>query len=416
MTKTSQAEGTAVTRRTSILNLVLIVSFAHAMVHLIEQSFASVEQIVSDEFHLTTRQSGSLGSALRIPFGFGALLTGILADRIGAARVLVVYLAGIALVCFTVPLTQTETPLIWQLLLLGTFASMYHPAGLALLSTSTSVEERGRALGIHGVFGSLGLAAAPVLAGIVLAIPNTNWRHFFLVLGVVSGVLAVMFRIGFSRYQAGSHQTVRSTAQDDQEYAPASLQVAPFVLLMVSSACSGIVYGGFLHFLKRYLSEVDWSQLVSWKPDTIAGVQSGLVLFFGVAGQWLSGVLAKPHRLKLMLSVIYLIDAPLLFWMSQANGHISLVPCCLLALVHFMNQPVYNSLLPEYVPVKTRSTWFGVSQMMTFGIGALGPTLVGSFDNYRHSYVALSIISVVSGLLPFALPRARPEGTMPTAQ
>lgn len=395
------------TRRTSIMNLVLIVSFAHAMVHLIEQSFASVEQIVSEEFHLTTRQSGSLGSALRIPFGFGALLTGILADRIGAARVLVLYLAGTALVCFTVPMTQTETPLVWQLLMLGTFASMYHPAGLALLSTSTAVETRGRSLGIHGVFGSLGLAAAPVLAGIVLAIPNTNWRHFFLLLGVVSGILAVLFRIGISRYQSGSHSPVSVSRSDEQDASPLKLQVAPFLLLMVSSACSGIVYGGFLHFLKRYLSEVDWSQLVSWKPDTIAGAQSGLVLFFGVAGQWLSGVLAKPHRLRWMLSIIYLIDAPLLFWMSAAYGHISLVPCCLLAFVHFMNQPVYNSLLPEYVPVKSRSTWFGVSQMMTFGIGALGPTLVGSFDNYRHSYVALSIISVVSGLLPFALPRLK---------
>ena len=68
--------------------MVLVISFTHAMVHLAEQSFSSVEQVVCGEFGLTKQQSGLYGSALRLPFGLGAFLTGMLADRLGASRVL----------------------------------------------------------------------------------------------------------------------------------------------------------------------------------------------------------------------------------------------------------------------------------------------------------------------------------------
>jgi len=132
-------------------------------------------------------------------------------------------------------------------------------------------------------------------------------------------------------------------------------------------------------------------------------LQSALVLFCGMGGQWISGHFATPRRLAVMLSLIYLSNVPLFFWMGMSNGLVSLVPCCLLAFVHFMNQPVYNSLLPDYLPLKTRSTWFGVSQMMTFGVGAFGPYLVGSFENYRNAYFVLAGISFLAGVFPIAI-------------
>ena len=104
-----------------------------------------------------------------------------------------------------------------------------------------------------------------------------------------------------------------------------------------------------------------------------------------------------------MLSMVYLANVPLLLWISVASGSMRLIPCCLLGLVHFMNQPVYNSLLPDYVPVRTRSTWFGFSQMMTFGIGAIGPTLVGWCGDFQTAFAALAGISLLAGLLPIPI-------------
>jgi len=395
----------------SNLPMVLVISLTHAMVHLAEQSFSSVEQVVCGEFHLSMEQSGYYGSLLRIPFGFGAFLTGMLADRVGASRVLSLYLTGTALVCLSFMFTGSTQILALQLFGLGVFASMYHPAGLSMMTSITTPHDRAQALGIHGVFGSLGLGGAPLLAGVVLLIPNTTWRTFFMVLGLLAAGLVFVSRWGNKHFSAQAVENAAATAarisQGDQQrsriFTPINLQIRPFVILMCSSACSGMVYGGFLHFLKRYLSEVRSLDFLPINQDLIASVLAALVLFCGVAGQWVSGCMASPRRLAPMLSMIYLANVPLLLWISLATGSMRLIPCCLLGFVHFMNQPVYNSLLPDYVPVRTRSTWFGFSQMMTFGIGALGPTLVGWCGDFQTAFTALAAISLIAGLLPIPI-------------
>ncbi len=391
--------------------MVLVISFTHAMVHLAEQSFSSVEQVVCSEFQLSMEQSGHYGSLLRIPFGFGAFLTGMLADRVGASRVLTLYLTGTAVVCVSFTFTSSTQILALQLFGLGVFASMYHPAGLSMITSISTPHDRAKALGIHGVFGSLGLGSAPLLAGLVLLIPDATWRTFFVVLGLIAAGLVIIFHWGNKRFNAHAVENAAATCaaislgdqQRSRIFTPVNLQIRPFVILMLSSACSGIVYGGFLHFLKRYLSEVRSLDFLPINQDSIASVLAALVLFCGVAGQWVSGSLASPRRLAPMLSMVYLANVPLLLWISVASGSMRLIPCCLLGFVHFMNQPVYNSLLPDYVPVKTRSTWFGFSQMMTFGIGALGPTLVGWCGDFQSAFAALAGISLLAGLLPIPI-------------
>ena len=407
----SHSTSNSLSRRPSNLSMVLVISCTHAMVHLAEQSFSSVEQVVCGEFDLTKQQSGLYGSALRLPFGLGAFLTGMLADRLGASRVLTLYLSGTAVVCLSFVFTTTAQLLGLQLFALGVFASMYHPAGLSLMASITTPNDRPQALGIHGVFGSLGLASAPFLAAMVLLIPDANWRVFFMLLGLLAACLVFVFRWGVRKFSAGALENAarpveaQSAAEVERSkiFTPTRLQMQPFVILMISSACSGVVYGGVLHFLTRYLSDITTFDAYFTSHVSVARYLSSLVLVCGVAGQWISGRLASPRRLAPMLILVYFGNVPLLLWMALATGTMRLVPCCLLGFVHFMNQPVYNSLLPDYVPVKTRSTWFGFSQMMTFGVGAIGPSLVGSFSSFHDAFMLLAGISLVAGLLPIPI-------------
>ena len=75
---------------------------------------------------------------------------------------------------------------------MGTFASIYHPAGLSLISRETTPETRGKALGWHGIFGSLGIALAPFLASIVFATGAVGWRDYYLVLIIPAVVITVL--------------------------------------------------------------------------------------------------------------------------------------------------------------------------------------------------------------------------------
>ena len=396
-----------VARKSSLLRVVLLVSCAHALVHLLEQSIASVEQVVSEEFLLTLQQSGWLSSALRLPYGVGALFAGLLADRMGAKRVLVIYLTGAAFICFSMRLTGTASVIYLQLFALGSFASMYHPAGLALIANSTTLSERSRALGLHGILGSLGIASAPFLAGSLMYFPSVGWRGYYTFLGILCGSLACLIAVRLSALQRKADESDVTVAAEPDSVQ--RLQRVPFSILITAAAFGGIVYGGFLHFLKRYLSEVPSLQFLadtsaSNAADSSASYLSALVLVCGAFGQWFAGRIARHDRLPQLLSCIFAANAPLLLWMSVAEGRQRLIATCLFAFVHFMSQPVYNSLLPEFVPRAKRSTWYGFSNMMGFGVGAVGPWLVGSFgDRYQSAYVVLAVLALVAAIMPLLL-------------
>jgi predicted MFS family arabinose efflux permease len=174
-----------------------------------------------------------------------------------------------------------------------------------------------------------------------------------------------------------------------------------------------MVYGGVLHFLPRYLSEANvfsgW--LTSADEAALGNYTAAIALICGAFGQWVAGRLATPNRLPLQLSAIYGLNIPFLIWMTFAEGTARLIAACLWAFFHFMNQPVYNSLLPEYLPRRRRSAGYGFSNLMGFGVGAVGPYIVAQcgvyFPDYTYSYLTLAGLAAIATVLPLPLIRHR---------
>ena len=160
------------------LRLVLFVSLAHLLVHVFELSLPSVEQEIDAEFQCGTKTTGLLGTCWRVPWGVGAILAGMLVDRFGSRIMLAIYLLGCAVTCVIVALTTELNGLFLAMVGMGTCAAIYHPAGLALISKTTTAENRPLALGIHGIFGSLGIGGAPFIAGLIL-MTGMGWRSLY---------------------------------------------------------------------------------------------------------------------------------------------------------------------------------------------------------------------------------------------
>ncbi|MEQ9407044.1 MAG: MFS transporter [Fuerstiella sp.] len=404
------------TRSSQILKVILLVSCAHALVHLLEQSIASVEQVISADYSLTLNQSGFLGFALRLPYGIGAFFAGLLADRFGEKRILVLYLFGSALVAASFMASPSASVIYTQLFTLGAFASMYHPAGLALLANQTRPEERARALGLHGVFGSIGIAAAPFVAGFMLSLRPGDWRGYYLLLGMTSGLLGLLVwrQLKPVQHESKQHSAADGTGHSTVSHPPEiRFQIWPYAMLVTGTALGGTVYGGVLHFLPRYLKE---SGALSWfetafgftiSDAALGNYAAALALICGAAGQWIAGRIARPKNLPLTLSLVYAANVPFLLWMTFAEGWQRLAAACFWAFVHFMNQPLYNSLVAEFLPQRRRSVGYGFSNMMGFGIGALGPPLVAQFDarfaDYTFGYSGLAVLACIAALLPLPL-------------
>ena len=383
------------------------------MVHIYELSLPSVEQLISSEFDVGPEYTGPLGTAWRLPFGLGALLAGWLADRFGSKRLLLVYLVGCVGTATAAWASTTLAMLFVAMFAMGTFASIYHPAGLALISHHTTPANRGLALGYHGIIGSIGIATAPLMAGAILAGGVVSWRGYYLMLAAAGVVLAVTMAATLPsddlRHQAASGGTSHVTL----ERQPGRWRA--YALLVTSGTLFGFVYAALVHFLPRYLNTS--AEYGNAEAVGISNYQSGMVLLCGAVGQYLAGRLARPARLERLLLAIFQLQVPTLALMALAEGRWRLPAACLVALVHFMNQPIYNSLIAQYVPAHRRSVGYGFSNLLGFGIGgSLGPAVTGWMQDaispstaHLWTYALLSVVTQLAAVLALVLWRREGE-------
>jgi MFS family permease len=387
--------------------LVLLVSFAHAMVHMFEHALPAVEQMIGDDFGVSKTQTGALGTAWRLPFGLGALLAGFLTDRFGSKRMLLIYLLGCMATSIGVWWAPSWSILFLMMLSMGTFASIYHPAGLSLLSRETTPETRGKALGWHGIFGSLGIALAPFLASIVFATGAVGWQDYYLVLIIPAAVIAVLLlKLKVTSEEPAAHVEVSPEVEKASEKIPWER----FLLLVAAGALSGFVYASFLHFLPRYLDKTGMRP-DGWSAESFRNSLATVTLLCAAVGQGIAGRIADPKKLHRQLSAILLLNVPPLVWMAFADGPSRLLATCLLALIHFMNQPIYNSLIADLIPSSRRSTGYGFSNLMCFGIGAFGPALTGMIIDEKVMYLTLAGVATASGVMSLFVWRTRAQAT-----
>ena len=379
----------------STFRLVLLISCAHALVHTFELALPAVEQMIGDEYGVGKSATGTLGMVWRLPFGLGAVLAGFLADRYGSRPLLIVYLVGCSVTAVLARWAPTFNVLFMVMLAMGCFASIYHPAGLSLISRETTPETRGSALGLHGIIGSLGIAGAPFGAMLLFSSGNLGWRDYYLILTLPAMLIAARLLLDELRYRKESRL---APAMSAGEVMPEeAIRWSRYLLLVSAGALSGFVYGAFMHFLPRYLDTAGLRP-EDWTPASFRNALAAVVLACGAVGQGIAGRLCRPGRLELLLVLVLFGNVPPLIWMAFAEGPSRFVAACVLAVIHFMNQPVYNSLIAQHIPASRRSLGYGFSNMMCFGIGAFGPYFAGQFMGDTAVYGGLAAVATAAGL------------------
>ncbi|MFB6230303.1 MAG: MFS transporter [Salinibacter sp.] len=363
-------------------SIVVLVMVGHGLVHTYELSIPIFMTAWLGELGVSEAALGTLVGAGYFLFGAGALPGGILADRFGSQRLIAACLAGMGGAFLLLGLL----PGIWgvgaALLAWGAAASVYHPAGLSLISTGA--QQRGRALAWHGIAGNVGIAGGPLATALLLLF--FDWPSVAILLGLPAlGAAAGALRTSVDETAAVDPQSAEET-----EASPAAggfsalwarsrtLFASGFAGVFVLVALSGLYYRGMLTFLPDLLTP-----LVGNVPmDVAAGryVYAGL-LAVGIGGQYTGGRLSDREGTErtLALALTILAGVAVAFLPVAGLGTAALLAISVvLGFFLFVVQPLYQATVAEYTPPDARGLSYGYTYLGVFGVGALGAALAGA--------------------------------------
>jgi MFS family permease len=171
-------------------------NIAHAYDHMFLLFYATVVLALGDTFpDETYGDLLFLATFSFVTFGICSLPAGWLGDRWSRQGMMVIFFIGIGGASILTGLANGLLEIGLGLALIGIFAAIYHPIGIAMVSQNAN--QVGKAMGINGVVGNLGLAAAPVTSGILIHF--FDWRAAFIVPGVISILTGILYWISCRR-------------------------------------------------------------------------------------------------------------------------------------------------------------------------------------------------------------------------
>ena len=294
-------------------------------------------------------------------FGACAPLAAFLADKWTRNGMITVFFVGIGASSVATGFAQSPLQIGIGLSVIAIFAAIYHPVGIAMV-----IEGGGRVgwrIGVNGVWGNMGVAAAPLISGFILA--AYDWRLAFILPGLVS--IAVGIGYGFFA-RSGKAKPPPSTAREKAliGFAP-GWKRALCALALVSSA-GGFVFGALIFIIPR-LFEV---RMTGVSVDiAVTGALAACVYAVAAFSQLIVGRLVDRHPVKPILFVVAVCQVVLVFFMSMQTDYM-LFAAALLAMAFVFGQiPITDAVLSRYVPDVWRAKVLSVKFLLNLGVGAL---------------------------------------------
>ena len=358
----------------------------HAYAHIFEPIFFIAALVLPAEMGLTYEEVLALIVAGKLLYGLLAPLAGWLGDRWSTVGMMAVYFLGLGAAAVGVGFAQGPWMLAATLGLMGLFGSIYHPVGIAWLIRNA--EDKGKAIGLNGVFGGIGPALAGLVAGGLIAV--SGWRAAFIVPGVVVMATGLLFLVMLAR-------GVVVETKGDRKPEPAASRgdtMRAGIVLSMTMLCAGLVYQATLPALPKLFAE-------RLGDAGIWAAAGGVTVVYLLAGltQILSGHLADRLSPKRIYVVVAAAQVPLLLGVAYATG-LGLVAVAVLAVSFNMAAiPAENLLLSRYTPAKWRGTAFGLKFVLSCGVSGLGVPLVSVMRGATGGFEALFVLLAASAAL-----------------
>jgi len=296
-------------------------------------------------------------------FGLGSYFTGFFENKYGEKKLLLVFQIGSFLSCLFIIFSKNIITFAIFHIVLCSFMSIYHPAGLTLISRRSIFVSK--AMGYHGVAGSLGLAFGPFLSS-TLAF-YFSWKYVYVFVMII-----FLFLFIYTYIFLESKLIIKKKIIKNKLFNKYNIKL---IIYYIITCLIGISFSSFLTYMPYFFSE----KLIklNYLSFLIGGYATSLVLLAGIPGQLIGGIIGEKFNKSLIILILCILHIPLLIIIPILNGYFLIGFSLLLGLINFIFQPIGNSIIADYTLSEQRGFAYGLSFFLSFGVGSIGAGIGG---------------------------------------
>ena len=400
----------------------LLLNLGHFLDHMFTLIFATVAALaLSREWGLGYADLLKYATPGFFAFGLFSLPAGWLADKWSREGMIAVFFTGIGLASITTSFAQSPLQVGIGLFVVGIFAAIYHPVGLAIVVEKW--KNTGMRLAVNGVWGNLGVASAALITGYL--IDHGGWRIAFVLPGLVSIAVGIVYAL--ARWPEISNPPVRTksveTTKLTADYKRLLLRIS--IIVFLTAAVSSIIFQSTTFALPKMFDErlqgvagtfVAW--LNGWwtgsttTSATMVGAFAFIVFAIASLAQLVVGALLDRLGPRTVFMVMASIQAVFFAVMPGLVGWPALIVALCFMIGAFGSIPINDYMVGKMASGDFRARVYGVRYVVSFTSLAIALPLIGSIHKrwgFDTLFVVLSACAVIILCAVFLLPQRLPS-------
>ncbi len=389
----------------------------HFLDHLFMLIFATVAALaLTKEWELGYAELIPYATPGLIAFGVFSLPAGWLADRWSREGVMGVFFVGIGLAAIGTSFVQNPIQMAIGLFIIGMFAAIYHPVGLAMIARGG--QQMGRDIAFNGVWGNMGVGCAALLTGFL--IDQTGWRTAFWLPGLISLLFGLAYLVSYwdrlplkNAVTASVNKPSSKNTQQISSDEWRAMLIRVTGIIFFTTAVAGIVFQGTTFALPKVFEErlggiASTATMLGWLTFIVFAVASFSQL---VVGKMLDT--HGPRKVFIGVACVQVVFFTLMPGLVDLGALAVSVGFMLGA---FGQIPINDYMIGKMAKSELRASVYGARYIVSFIVWATVVPLIAwvhhnwGFDMLFYILAASALVILFAVLmLPKQLPESQPS-------
>jgi len=374
----------------------LLLNIGHFLTHLFMLIFATAAALtLSRDWGMSYGELIAFATPGFIAYAVFTLPAGWLADRWSREGMMTVFFLGIGAASAFTALAETPVQMAVGLSVIGMFAAIYHPVGIALVVHGR--HRTGVPIAINGIFGNLGVAAAALITA--LFIDHADWRAAF----VWPGLFSIAMGVAYLFIVAGRSAEAQESARPESEGRAAPMLfdratvIRVLLIVFTTSSLGGLVFQSTTFTLPKVFDEQLGDLAVSASD---VGWFAFLVLAVAAVGQLIVGYLVDRLPVRRIFMIVAVLQVSLFAIMPGLTGWQALVVAIAFMFAVFGQIPINDVLIGRVTHSAWRSRVYALRYMINFSIIASSvPLIAWIYSGWGFDTLFVLLAITASGIL-----------------